>query len=164
MSDAELLAGLGSVAPAAGVTVAVLDSVPVAPVTIVADTVKVTEAPTGKLTTSLIAPVPLGAQAPMHVQVTPLSPAGTLSVTVAPSASEGPLFVATIVYVMPVPGTAVVALSVLVIARSVVATSVSTSVAVLSSGDVSVTVAGTVAVTVFDSVPAAAALMLMVTR
>ena len=61
------------------------------------------------------------------------------------------------------PGTADDTLSVLVMARSVLGTSVSTSVALLSPGDVSVTVAGTAAVAVLVSEPIAEALIATVT-
>ena len=53
------------------------------------------------------------------------------------------------------PGTADATLSVLVMARSVLGTSVSMSVALLSPGDVSVTVDGTAAVAVLVSEPVA---------
>ena len=67
------------------------------------------------------------------------------------------------VYVTAVPGTTVPTLSVLVIDRSVTAINVSTSVAVLSSGEVSVTEAGTTAVAVLVNDPVAAASMWTVT-
>src|SRR5437763_738173 len=83
-----------------------------------------------------------------HVQLTLVSVAGKVSLTVVPGASLGPLLLAVIVYVMAVPGTALVKPSVLVIARSACGVSVSLSVALslLPSGSLTPTAAVTVAV------------------
>ena len=133
------------------------------PAEIVAVTVYVALAPTGRFTTSFSKPEPAGVHGPTQVQLIEPRAPGKESVTVAASAADGPLLVATIVYVIAVPGTAAATLSVLVIDRSVTATSVSTSEAVLSTGDVSVTDAGTAAVAVLVKRPVAAALMWTVT-
>jgi hypothetical protein len=93
----------------------------------------------------------------VHVQAQPVSGAGKLSVTVAGDAAEGPALLATIVYVSVPPSTTVATPSVLVIARSALAASVSVSVAALLPGDVSVTPAGAATVAVLASVPVAAA-------
>ena len=58
-SVAPLLPGRGSVTPAGAVTLAVLESVPVASGAMLAVTVYVTVAPTGMSTVSLIWPLPL---------------------------------------------------------------------------------------------------------
>ena len=100
---------------------------------------------------------------PMHVHVAPTSDAGTLSLTVAPTASDGPAFVATMVYDTGVPGTAVATPSVLVIDRSARGVSVSRSVAVLLAGAGSVTPTGATTVPVLTSVPVAALEMATVT-
>ncbi len=101
VSVAELFAGVGSVTPAGGATVAVLTSVPVAAAEIDPLTVNVTEAPTGRFTEALMLPLPLAGHvppaAPVHVQVTPLNAAGIVSATVAAVTADGPAFVATIV-------------------------------------------------------------------
>ena len=73
-----------------------LSMLPVAAAATVPLTVYVTVAPTGRLTVSLIAPVPDAAQLPppvaVHVQLAPTSDAGTLSTIVAPATADGPLF------------------------------------------------------------------------
>src|SRR5713101_4389427 len=93
-------------------------------------------------------PVPDAVQLPpfatqLHVAL--LMAAGSVSVTVAPTASLGPVFDTTIVYVVVAPGIAVVTPSVLVMARSTSMLSVSLSVAV--AGDA---LAGSVTVTVLS--------------
>src|SRR6185295_15429227 len=98
--------------------------------------------------------VPPPAPTQVHVQV---NEAGKVSATEEPGASLGPGFDAVIVYVTEPPGVAVVTPSVLVIARSALAASVSLSVAELLPGVGSVTPAGAVTVDVLLSVPVAAA-------
>ena len=90
-----------------------------------------------------------------QVQVAPVRAAGNASVTVAATASEGPLLVATIVYVTLVPGTSADAPSVLVIDRSAVRTSVSVSVEVLFETIGSVTPLGTETLAVLIKLPVA---------
>jgi len=94
-----------------------------------------------------------------QVQVTPVTETGTVSdteaPTVAPVTFEGPLFVTVTVYVIGAPGVAVVAPSVLVIARSACALSVSVSVAELFPGVGSVTPPGAVTVAVLVTAPVA---------
>ena len=99
-SVAELFPGLGSSAPTAAATVAVLAIVPVAEPTIVPVTVNVTLPPTVTSIAWLIAPAPLAGQLPptaVHVHVTPESTAGTRSTRVAPVAADGPALVTTTV-------------------------------------------------------------------
>jgi hypothetical protein len=100
VSVAELLPGVGSVTPLGALTVAVLKSVPVALAEMLALAVKATDPPAGRLTVSLILPVPLAVQvpprAPTQVHVT-LSAAGKTSTTVTPVAGLGPAFDAVIV-------------------------------------------------------------------
>jgi hypothetical protein len=107
-------------------------------------------------------PEPLAVQvpppAPTQVQLAPVIVAGSVSVTVAPVTALGPAFEATIVYVMGVPGTAVVCPSVFVIPRFACGVSVSVSVALLFAGFGSVTPLGTATVAVLLSVPVADAL------
>jgi hypothetical protein len=91
----------------------------------------------------------------------PVRLAGNVSLTVAPGASLGPGLLTTIVYVIGVPGTAVVAPSVLVICRSACGVSVSVSVAELFPGVGSVTLDVTVAVLLSE--PVAAELIVPVT-
>ena len=111
-----------------------------------------------RLMVSVMLPVPDAVQVDpadaTQVQVAPLSVAGRVSVMVAPVTFDGPLLVATIVYVTPVPGTSVVAPSVLVIDRSAVPESVSVSVAELLPlvGSVTPTGAAIVAVLLSDPV------------
>ena len=106
---------------------------------------------------SLMLPVPLAVQvAPglaEHVQLALLSALGSVSVTVAPNTLEGPLLVATMVYVMGVPGVAVLELSVLVIWTSAVGTSTLVSALLLGVG--SVTPGGTATVALLMSRPVA---------
>lgn len=101
LSVAELLLELLSVTPDGAVTVAVLDKVPVADDEICAATVNVTEPPLGRLTDSLILPVPDALQvpppAPTHVHDAELIEPGSVSATVAPDALLGPLFDAVMV-------------------------------------------------------------------
>ena len=91
----------------------------------------------------------------MHVHVAPESEDGRVSVTVAPVTEDGPLLVATIVYVTGVPATSVAAPSVLVIDRSAVGANVSVSVAELFVEVGSVTPVGAVTVAVLTSDPVA---------
>lgn len=101
VSVALLLLGSGSVTPPPTVAVAVLLSVPVAEAKMVAFTVKVTEPPEGKLTTSLMLPEPAAVQvpppAPTHVQVMPVRAAGKVSAMVTEGALLGPPLEATMV-------------------------------------------------------------------
>ena len=101
VSVAELLAGVGSVAPPGSATVAVLASDPVAVAEMAPVTVNVAAPPETKVTEALIEPEPeAGHDEPAeaeHVQVTPLSEAGIVSVTVAALIVEGPALEATIV-------------------------------------------------------------------
>ena len=93
VSVAELLPGLGSFAPIAAATLAVLAIEPVAEPITVPVTENITEPATAMSIVSLSEPVPLEGQAPftaVHVQVTPVRVAGTTSTTLAPTASEGP--------------------------------------------------------------------------
>src|SRR3954465_29578 len=101
--------------------------------------------------------VPPPAPAQVQVQV---SEAGKVSATVAPVALLGPALEAVIVYATEPPAVAVVTPSVLVIARSACAPSVSESVAELLPGVGSVTPAGAVTVAVLLRVPVADAEML----
>jgi hypothetical protein len=159
VSVAELLPGVGSVTEAGAATVAVLDRLPVAVVAIVAVSVKVAVPPGASVTEALMLPLPdAGHVDPAdaaQVHVAPDNVAGKVSVTVAAVALEGPLLVATIVYVTVVPGTSPIAPSVLVIDRSAVGVNVSVSVAVLFATVGSVMPAATAAVAVFVSVPVA---------
>jgi hypothetical protein len=99
VSVAELLPGMGSRTPLGALTVAVLESDPVAPAETVALAVYVTEPPTGRFTVSAMLPDPLAVQvpppAPTHVQVA-VSAAGNVSLTVAPETLLGPAFDAVI--------------------------------------------------------------------
>ena len=95
LSVAELLPATGSVTPAGTATVAVLLMLPVAPAVTVPLTVYVTVAPTGRLTVSLIEPLPEPAQLPPgrlrhKSRSVPVSDAGRGSVTVAPTTADGP--------------------------------------------------------------------------
>ena len=121
VSVALLLPGVGSVVPDGTATVAVLLSEPVADALTVALTVYVAVPLANRFTVSLMLPLPdalqLEPEDAVHVQVTLVRLAGIVSLTVAPVTSLGPLFVATIVSVMPLPGTASVAPSLFVIAK-----------------------------------------------
>jgi hypothetical protein len=121
--------------------------------------VYVTVAPTGRFTVSVMFPVPLPLQvappAGAHVHAAPRSDAGGVSVTVAPVTAVGPLFVATIVYVMASPAEAVLRPSVFVIDKSAARMIVSVSVALLFARLGSVIPARGITVAVFDSVPEA---------
>jgi hypothetical protein len=155
-----LLPGVGSVTPTGGVIVAELASVPVAPAMIAAVNVYVAVPPLKRSAVVLMFPTPdPAAQADpvvaTQVHVAPVSEAGSVSAIVAPVTADGPLFEATIVYVIAVPGTAVAELSVFVNARSAVTLSVSVSVAELLPGVESVTVTGAVIEAVFANVPVA---------
>jgi hypothetical protein len=153
VSVALLLPGVGSVTPAGAATVAVLESVPVAAGEMVAETVKVTDPPTGRLTVSLMLPEPeavaVPPPAPTAVQVTPVRDAGKVSATVAPVALLGPALDAVIVYVTEPPGVAATTPSVLVMARSAWGVRVSLSVALLLAGSGSMTPPGAVTVAVY---------------
>ena len=101
VSVAVLLAGVGSVTPVGAVTLAVLESVPLAVEASSAVSVYVAVAPLGRFTVSVIEPVPLAVHvAPLdaeHVHVAALRADGSESVTVAPVTADGPTLVATIV-------------------------------------------------------------------
>ena len=161
-SVAELFAAFVSVTPSGAATAAVLDNVPVEPAEIAAVTENVTDAPTGRSTVALIAPLPEAGHVPppppAHVQVIDVTPAGSASVTDAPVAVDGPVLVATIVYVVDCPGTAVVVPSDLEIVRSVCGVTVVVSVAELLAGVGSVTDPGSVMVAVLLIVPVAEAI------
>ena len=165
-SVAVLFAEIGSVVPDGTATVAVLVSEPVALGEIFAVNVYVTVPPTGNDTVSLILPVPLAAQpAPLdatHDHVAPLSALGNASETVTPDTSDGPLFDATIVYVVMPPGTAAVRPSLFVTAISPLRARVSVSVAESFVDTGSVVPLGTDTVAVFTSDPVAAALTVAV--
>ena len=100
VSVALLFAGTGSMVSPGVVTVAVLESEPLAAAEIEALTVKVTEPPTGKLTLSLMFPDPaevtVPPPAPTAVQV-PVRDAGKMSATVAPTTGSGPALEAVMV-------------------------------------------------------------------
>jgi len=168
VSVAELLAEFGSVTGAGAATVAVFTSVPVAVAGRFPVTVNVVVPPGARVTVALRLPLPDAAghvdpAEAEQVHATPVTVAGTVSATVAPVAVDGPPFVATIVYDTAVPGTSLVAPSVLVIDRSAVGTNVSVSVAVLLAGVGSVIPARTVAVAVFARVPVAVEAIVAVT-
>src|SRR5438876_405383 len=98
-------------------------------------------------------PVPLAAPqlepaGAAHVQLALVIAAGSVSATGASVTALGPALLTTIVYVVLVPGTYVVAPSVLVIARSACGAAVSVSVALLLPGVGSVTPAGAATVAV----------------
>ena len=158
-SVAALFATLVSVTPSGAATVAELVNEPVAEVEIAAVTVKVTEPPTGRLTLLLIEPLPdaghVAPPAPVHVHVIDVTPEGIVSATVAPVTVDGPALVATIVYVVDWPGTAVTVPSVFVIVRSVWGVTVVTSVAELLAGVGSVTDPGSAMLAVLVIVPVA---------
>lgn len=93
----------------------------------------------------------------VQVHVAPESDAGSVSVIVAPVTFDGPLFVATIVYVTAVPGVSVAAPSDFEIVRSAFDVRVSVSVAALLVDVGSVTPTGTAMDAVLASVPVAPA-------
>src|SRR3989442_312101 len=102
VSVAELLPGVGSVAPPGAVTVAVFTRVPVAPGATVALTVNVAIPPTGRLTVAPMSPLPEAEPheppaEPTLGKLTPGGSAGIVSVTVSPVTELGPAFEATIV-------------------------------------------------------------------
>src|SRR5258706_11377161 len=109
LSLALLLAGVGSVMPAGGFTVAILTIVPVALAATVAGTVNIMTAPTFIVTRALMFPEPVGephavvttpplpALLTAHVQLPRVRPEGATSVTVAPVTSAGPLLVTVMV-------------------------------------------------------------------
>jgi hypothetical protein len=159
VSVAELLARFGSVTPLGGNTVAVLLRLPVADELTVPVTVYVTVPPGGRFAVSLMWPDPLAVQlpppAPTQIQVTPVIAAGTVSDTVAPSATLGPAFDTTMVYVMEDPRIAVARPSLFVIERSAWDASVSVSVAELLARLGSIIPAGTTTVAVLLRLPVA---------
>src|SRR5436309_2942924 len=98
LSVALLLAGLGSVTPAGGVTVAVLVKLPVAAGSICTVKVKVAVALTGRLAVVARAPLPLAGPVTLpppllvlNVQLAAVTPAGRGSNTLAPVTALGPL-------------------------------------------------------------------------
>ena len=112
-SCAELFPRFVSVTPAGAATNAVFVIEPLADAETVALTVYVTVPPTSKFAVVFRLPEPLGAphDEPLdaeHVHVTPVNSVGNVSVIVAPFTTLGPAFVATMLYVSDVPGTAVV--------------------------------------------------------
>ena len=106
-----LLFELGSDVPTGGVTLAVLIRFPVALATTKPVAVKVRVPPFKTSTFALIFPEPLAGQLEpalaAQVQLTPVMVAGKLSTTVAPIAALGPALLTTILYVICVPGMAV---------------------------------------------------------
>jgi len=159
VSVAELLPGVGSVAPPGRATLAVLESVPVDVGTTVALTVNVAVPPDRTLMLAEMLPDPdAGHDDPadaVHVHVTPVSDAGIVSVTVAPVIADGPAFDTTIVYVSADPANTLESPSVLVIDRSALGVSESVSVAELLAGTVSTTPEGAAMFTVLASDPVA---------
>src|SRR4051812_4962599 len=113
VSEAVLLAGVGSVVPPGSATLAVLVNEPVAEAEIVPVSVKVAVPPDSKEIEAPIEPEPEAGQDDpadaVHVHVAPVIAPGTVSVTVAPGTTDGPEFETTIVYVIDVPGCSVVA-------------------------------------------------------
>src|SRR5580765_4876756 len=87
--------------PAGGSTWAELTRTPVAAGLTVPVAEKTTLAPTGTVTSVLMAPLPDVGHAPpavpVHVHVTPVSAAGNVSVTIAPIASLGPSGLVTVI-------------------------------------------------------------------
>src|SRR5437660_1628426 len=92
---------------------------------------------------------------PLPLQVSPVAPAGSGALTATLVAVLGALLLTTTVYVVLWPGTAVLALSVLVTLTSFCGVSVSLSVAVLLAVLESVMLEGAVTVAVFTSEPVA---------
>jgi hypothetical protein len=167
VSVAVLLPGVASETVAGTATVAVLASEPDAAALSVATTVYVAVPLTARLAVVLMLPLPDAATqvdpaVATHVQVAPVSVAGNVSVIVAPVTNDGPLLVATIVYVTPLPAVTVATPSVLVIERSAAGANVLVSVAVLLPG-ASVTPIGAVMAALLTNVPVAVAAMLAVT-
>ena len=159
VSVAELSAPLGSLLPAGAAIVAMLTNDPVAVGEMGAVTVNVAVPATARSTLALMLPLPDAGQLEPaeaeHVQVAPTIDAGNVSATVAAVITDGPAFVATIVYVTLCPGIAEATPSVLVIDRSPVGVSVSVSVAELLPGVGSVTGAGAAMVAVLARLPVA---------
>jgi hypothetical protein len=125
VSDAVSLFGFVSTAPLGISSLAVFVTVPVADGLTVPVSWKVAVPLTSKSTLVLIFPTPVAAEhadpvEAVHVHETLEKTAGGLSVTGIPKTALGPLFLTTIVYVVAVPGTMDVLLSVFVIERSVV--------------------------------------------
>ena len=112
VSVALLLPGVGSVVPPGGATVAVFDQDPVALADTVPVSVNVAVPPTSRLTGALMLPLPIRGTAAARrgrrrSRSRRLIVAGSVSATVAPVTALGPLLVATIVYVIGLPGVAV---------------------------------------------------------
>src|SRR4051794_34436651 len=102
---------------------------------------------------------------PLPLQVKEVTPVGSGSLTVTLVAVLGPLLDTTMVYVVIVPGTAVVAPSVLLTVTSYCGVrAVSVSLALLLLASESVTFAGGVTVAVLLNKPVAEATMVPVTR
>src|SRR5215510_16183190 len=101
MSEALLLAELGSVVPPGAATVAVLVMGPAARVEAVVVAVKVAFPPISTVTGVLMLPVPLAGQEEpaeaVQVQETLVRSAGKVSVTMAPVAVSGPALDTTMV-------------------------------------------------------------------
>ena len=137
VSLAVLLAGVGSTTVGGTVMVTVLVIVPVAPGAIAAVTVYVAVPALSSETNSLMGPLPLALPHDeptdaAQVQLVNVTPAGGLSTTFAPATALGPALLATIVYVVLVPGTTLATPSVLVMPR--LATPVAASVADAGNG------------------------------
>ena len=134
---AVLLPGIGSVTQTGAVTVAVLTSEPVADGAMLAETVYVTEAPAGRLRTSLMLPLPeavlpLAPPDEKLVHVAEVIADGKISLKPAPVTLEDPALLAVMVYVTDCPGTPVVTPSVLVIDKSAMGTATVKTVASFS--------------------------------
>src|SRR5438067_1424072 len=106
---------------------------------------------------AVVAEPPLPGLLTAHVHAPKVTLAGGVSVTAALVTSLGPLLVTVIVYVVLPPAFTLATPSVLVIARSAVAVTVSESVALLLPGFGSVVPAGTATVAVLAIVPVAPA-------
>ena len=100
-----LFAPDGSLLPEGAAIVAVLTSDPVAAEEIVPVTVNVAVPEMPRLTVAAMLPLPEAGQlepaVAVHVQAVPVKVAGNVSVTDAPVITDGPAFVATMVYVTP---------------------------------------------------------------
>jgi hypothetical protein len=160
LSVAELLPGTGSVTPGATVAATVFTSVPTAAGATVAEITNVADPPASRSTTVLRFPEPPARHVePLvarHVHVAPVNAAGIASTIVTLCTSDGPSFVATIVYWIGKPGVDDATASVFVIATSATRTIDVVSVAELFDGVGSIDPTGIETVAVLDSVPAGA--------
>lgn len=168
VSVAVLLPGVGSVVPAGGVIVAVLVSEPSASAATEAVKAKVAVPLGSSVTLAAILPVPLElpqlepADA-VQVQEALDKPVGNVSATSALVAALGPLLRTVMVYVTELPALMVVALLVLLIARSARGASVVESVAELFALFGSVMPLGVATEAMLVSVPVAVLAMVAVT-